>query len=144
MSFLLTIIAPFRFISRWRTRQALTRMRDWREKQAEREHQQTLLKTFLTSLETIQETSAREASDNSKALIEVAKAMTQQAAGFAEWMKCFQTTSSPTTSVVTEEDEYKAEQMKAMEAGMPADIAALPEEFRLAWALRNDPNLIGQ
>lgn len=114
------------------------------ERKLERDHQALLLKTFLTSLETIQETSARESSDNSKALIEVAKAVSEQAKGFGEWMKCFQATTPPTTSIVREEDEYREEQERALAAGLPADIAALPEEFRQAWVLQHDPNLFGQ
>lgn len=109
------------------------------ERKLERDHQALLLKTFLTSLETIQETSSRESSDNSKALIEVAKAVSEQAKGFGEWMKCFQATTPPTTSNVREEDEVEEEKQRALAAGMPAEIAALPEEFRLAWVLQNDP-----
>lgn len=144
VNFLSRLIAPFRFISRWRARQSLARMREWRLKEEERKHQLALLQSFLTSLETIQATSAKEATSNSAALVEVAKAMTQQASGFAEWMKLFQVSSPPTSTYVRDEDEYQREQQDALEAGMPSDIAALPEEFRLAWALRNDANLIGQ
>jgi sensor histidine kinase YesM len=113
------------------------------ERQAERAHQQQLLQHFLQSLETIQESATSQREADSKALMEVAKGMMAQASAFAEWIKCFQTSSQPTTSVVREEDEYAAEQMRLVESGFPADIAALPEEFRLAWALRNDPNLLG-
>ncbi len=142
MSFLHKFIQPFRFIARYRTRQALARVREWKLREAERDHQAALLKLFLTSLETIQEASAKESTQNSAALIEVAKSVAAQAQSFSEWMKCFQTSSAPTTSVVRDEDEYREEQMRNIQAGIPADIASLPEEFRLAWALRNDPNLL--
>lgn len=143
-AFLTRLILPFRFVSRYRSRQALARMREWREKEAERSHQQALLKTFLTSLETIQETSAKESSANAQALMKVAESVAAQAQSFAEWMKCFQTTTAPTSSVVTEDDEYRSEQLALVKQGLPADVDALPEEFRLAWVLKNDPNWLGQ
>lgn len=130
---LLRLYEACRFIQRYRNRLS-------EERRLEREHQALLLKTFLTSLETIQETTQKESSENAKAMIEIAKAISAQAMGFGEWMKCFQSNGNPTTSVVREADEYREEQERLVAAGFPADIAALPEEFRLAWVLKHDPN----
>lgn len=111
------------------------------ERQAERLHQQELLKTFLRSLELIQETAAKESGENAKALIEVAKSVTAQAESFGEWLKCFQPTSAPTTSVVRDEDEYVEEQLERMNQGLSADVSVLPPELQLAYALHHDPTL---
>lgn len=147
MELFLRLIQPFRFIARYRTRQAIARLREWKLLEADRAHQQTLVTAFLQSLQTIQETSQKESSQNAQALVAVAQAMTAQAAGFGEWMKLFQVGSPPTTSVVREADEYILEQQRKLEAGDPdVDIATLAPEFKLAWALQNgyDPNLLGQ
>lgn len=135
------LVEAFRFIARHRARVAGLAEQLRLERQAERDHQALLLKTFLSSLETIQEASAKESSVNAGALVEVAKGITAQAESFGNWIKLFNTTSVPTTSVVRESDEYQAEQLANLQNGLPADIAALPEEFQLAYALRNDPNL---
>lgn len=129
------------FLTAYRERKAAEAEARRVEREAERTHQALLLKTFLASLESIQEASAKESTSNAGALIEIAKGITAQAESFGQWIKLFNTTSAPTTSTVTEEDEYQAEQLANVKAGLPADIAALPEEFRLAWALHNDPNL---
>ncbi len=136
------ILQPFRFISRYHARQAIRRLREWKLLEAEREHQQALLKTFLKSLETIQETSTKESAANAQALVAVAQGLIAQATAFGEWMKLFQVSGAPTTSVITELDEYRAEQIKAFEAGLPAEIAALPEEYRQQWVLMHsaDPD----
>lgn len=133
-----------RFIAKYRARQHLELARVAEERKLERDHQALLLKTFLTSLETIQETSAKESTTNAAALIKIAEAVAAQANGFGEWMKCFQVGAPNTSTVVRDEDEYRDEQLRLIEAGFPADIAALPEEFKLAWALKNDPNLLTQ
>lgn len=114
------------------------------ERRLERAHQLELLNTFLHSLESIQEASARESAKNAEGLIAVATSMAKQAEGFAEWMKCFQVSTPPTTSIVRDEDEYIEEQKSLLGKGLPADIAALPEEFQLAYALQHDPNLKDQ
>lgn len=137
-------LSPFRFIFRYRQRQAVAAELLRSEREAERSHQAILLKTFLSSLEAIQEASAKESTANAGALIEVAKSITAQAQSFGQWITLFNTTSPPTSSTITEEDEYRAEQLANHQKGLPADIAALPEEFQLAWTLHNDPNFLGQ
>lgn len=95
---------------------------------------------FLSSLETMQLSGAEQATSDSKALIEVAKGMTAQAESFSQWLKLFQTTSAPTSSVVREEDEYAAQERRKFESNLPADLTVLPEEFQLQWVLAHDPN----
>lgn len=144
MAFLSSLLQPFRFLSRYRLRQQLLADQLRQDRKEERDHQALLLKTFLNSLETIQEASAKESTSNSDALIAVAKSVAAQAQSFGEWMKCFQAAVPPTSSVVRDEDEYAEEQARNLEKGLPADMEALPPEMRLAWALKNDPNWLGQ
>lgn len=122
----------------------MRRVREWKLLEAEREHQKDLATIFLKSLETIQATSAQESKANAEALIAVAKGMTAQAASFGEWMKCFQTTSAPTSTIIREEDEYRMEQerLEAQGLGLPDEMMDLPAEMRLAWALKHDRNLL--
>lgn len=114
------------------------------ERDRERAHQATLLNSFLASLETIQASATEKATEDTHALVEVAKGMTAQATAFSEWIKLFQTSTAPISSVITEEDEYRAEQQRKAELGYPVDLEDLPPEFQLAYALKRDPNLLGQ
>lgn len=75
-------------------------------------------------------------------LTEVAKAIAKQAESFGSWIALFQTTGPATSSVVRDEDEILRDQLKMLDAGMPPELAELPEELRLAWALKNDPNFM--
>lgn len=113
------------------------------EKQRERDHQVALLNGFLSTLETIQSAQAEKSSKDTDALIAVAQGMTAQAQSFSKWLELFQQTSAPTSTVITEEDEYRLEQQKKAELGYPVDIDDLPAEFQLAYALKRDPNLLG-
>jgi hypothetical protein len=111
------------------------------ERHRERLHQEVMLDKVLASLESIHEAAYKQNSADSQALIAVAKGMTAQATAFGDWIKCFQTAQVPTTSNVREEDEYLAEQERLVALGLPADLAVLPEEYRLAYVLNHDPNL---
>jgi hypothetical protein len=76
-------------------------------------------------------------------LKELAKAIAaSKPQGFSNWIELFKVSSPTTTSVVRDEDEILRDQMKLLDAGMPAELADLPEELRLAWALKNDPNFM--
>lgn len=139
----MTWLEPFRFITHYRQRKRQAEDTLWFERNAEREHQRKLLSLFLTSLETMQDAQTEQRTADSQALIAVAKGMTAQAESFNSWLTSFQTSEKPTTSIIRESDEYAEEQERLLSAGFPADIAALPEEFRMAYALRNDPMLMG-
>lgn len=136
----LRFVEPFRFIKHFRERQAERERLARDERQAERAHQQKLLEAVLTTVTSIQETSSSESAKTSEGLIAVATSMAKQAEGFAEWIKLFRASEPPTTSIVRDEDEL-GDELEA--AGMPRELAKLPQEFQLAWALKNDPNLPG-
>jgi G:T/U-mismatch repair DNA glycosylase len=120
----------FHFIRNWRER------RDAREAR-ERQHQLAMLESIGRTLESVVDSQTALVKQTSDALIEIAKSNAAQAAAFSDWLKSFQTTSAPTATTVTEEDEYMAEQAKLLEAmGISPQGADVPEEFKLALALR--------
>lgn len=107
---------------------------------AERDHQLALAQTFMEGLTEMQEAQRASQQISVDGLMEIAKAISAQAASFGQWIALFQTSGPTSSSVVRDEDEILRDQMKLLEAGMPAELADLPEELRLAWALKNDPN----
>jgi len=62
---------------------------------------------------------------------------------FASWMKSFQTTDAPTSSVVREEDELAAEQARLFEELGIEPGSAIPEEFKLALQLQKGISDLG-
>lgn len=110
---------------------------------AEREHELALVREALRGLEVFVEGQAAVAETQSAALMKLAEATASQASAFAEWFKSFQISSPPTTSSVTEEDEFRAEQDRLREEfgispSAVFDPTDLPEEFRLAHELQKD------
>lgn len=151
LAFLLSLAEPFRFIkhsreradylAQWDLRVATERAEQALEKSRfEQAHQLTLAKTFMDGLTAMQEAQRDAQQTSVDGLMEIAKAISAQAESFGKWIALFQTSGPATSSVVRDEDELLKEQMALLEAGMPAELAELPEELRLAWALKNDPN----
>lgn len=126
MKFLLSIIEFFRFFKHLRERRAARERLD-------REHQLALVTQLVHGLEVIAESSTRQAEENTKALSDIAKGVIAQAESFNSWIKSFQITSAPDTSVVRDEDELASEHQRFAESlGLPA----LPSEFALAHELQ--------
>lgn len=109
---------------------------------AERAHQLTLAQVFMDGLSSMQEASRDESKANADALIALAQSQAKHAESFSDWLKLFQSAPAPSSSTVRPEDELWLEQQKLMDAGMPVELAELPEELKLAWALQNDPNFM--
>lgn len=119
-----------RFIRNWRER------RDAREAR-ERQHQLAMLESIGKTLESLADANSSLVKQTTDALIAIAHANQAQAGAFSEWLKSFQTTSAPTSTTVSEEDEYAAEQAKLLESmGISLDGSDVPEEFKLALSLR--------
>jgi hypothetical protein len=136
----LKFIEPFRFIKHFRERQTERDRLAREERHAERTHQQKLLEAIVGAMTSMQETASTESAKTAEGLVAIAGSMAKQAEGFAEWIKLFRAQDAPTTSIIRDEDEL-ADELEA--AGMPRELAQLPQEFQLAWALRKDPNLPG-
>lgn len=128
LSLFAQLIEPFRFFKHRRERKA-------HERALEREHQLAMLQSVTGMIEALVDGQAKQASETAAALVEIAKSNQAQAEGFTTWLKSFQVTEPPTTSVVREEDEFNEEQKRFLETiGVaPGDV---PEEFRLAFDLQ--------
>jgi len=126
----------FGFIRRWRERQ------EAREAQ-ERAHQLAMLDRVTTMVENLSDSQTKQAAEQGAALVAVAKALAAQADVFASWMKSFQTTDAPTSSVVREEDELAAEQARLFEELGIEPGSAIPEEFKLALQLQKGISDLG-
>ena len=112
------------------------------EREAERQHQLAMFDKVIVMFETLADGQSRTAEQQSAALIEIAKANAAQAETFATWLKSFHTVETPTSSVITDEDEFYAEQQRMFEdAGIPT--ADLPPEFQLALRLQKGISDIG-
>lgn len=121
------IIDAFRFIRRYRERKQA-------ELAAERSHQLALIEQLAKSLEVITEGSAKQAEENTKAIVALAASSAAQAESFSTWIKSFHTVSSPESSVVRDEDELRDEEER--------QLADLPEEFRLAFSLHGNQDFL--
>lgn len=123
----------FEFFERRRARIAADR-------QLERDHQLAVISQITSSLEHLLDAQAKQNAENAGAVLALAAASAKNADAFAIWLKSFTVADAPTTSVVTEEDEYAIEQQKLAERyGIdPADLSDLPDEFRLAFELRKN------
>lgn len=116
---------------------AVRERREQREALA-REHQLALVREIVKGLEAITDGQVAQAREQASALTEIAKANAAQSEAFSKWFSSFQISSPPTSTVVTEEEEWAREQQKLAEHyGIPAEAAFdLPEEFRLAHELK--------
>lgn len=131
--FLSTFAEFFRFIKHYRERQLAADHRLAEERAAERAHQLSLVESIVRGLETISESSAKQAGELRVALVEIAKSSQAQSEGFSNWLKLFQTNSAPTSSVVRDEDELLAERNRSL--AQELGVESLPEEFQLAHQL---------
>lgn len=107
----------------------------------EREHQLNMIRAAVSAVEALAEGQARAAETQSAALIKLAEASHAQANSFSEWLKSFQISSAPESSVVSEADEWRAEQdalRKQLGLDPTDDPEDVPEEFRLALELQRD------
>lgn len=106
---------------------------------AERQHQMNVISAVTRVLETSLDSATTQNKQNADAMLAMAKAQATQAEAFGTWLKSFTTLAeAPTSSVVTEEDEYIEEQKQLLAHGYPADVSVMPEEFKLALALHRD------
>lgn len=154
MSFLTALFEPFRFIkhrqerhdylAQWELRVATEQAEQaLANSRRDQEHQLKLAQVFMDGLAAMHDAQRDAATSSADGMAAIAKAISSQAESFGAWVKLFQTTSAPTSSsVVTDEDELLKQQMLLIDAGMPAELADLPEELRLAWTLKNDPNFM--
>lgn len=110
------------------------------ERAAERAHQLAVIAQVTKVIEASLDSAAQQNARNADAMLEMARAGGKQADAFSDWLRSFTQTDhgAPTSSVVTEEDEYIAEQQQHLKHGFPADVSVLPEEFKLAFALHRD------
>ena len=120
-------------LARWREASAF-------ERALERQHQLAMVTAFASSLESLFESQAKQTSEQAQAVLALAAASSKNADAFGSWLHSFTASAAPTSSVVTEEDEYTREQLQMAEKfGIsPASLEDLPEEFALAFALRKD------
>lgn len=133
---LLEFLSHFRFLKKRRERLEAAELRIAATATAERAHQLAMLDRVTSMVESLVDSQAKQAAEQSAALIEIAKANQAQATSFSDWMKSFQTVDAPTTSVVREEDELAAEQSRLLEEfGLQPD-ETIPEEFKLALRLQ--------
>lgn len=130
---LMAILETFRFVKRYRLRQAQARELERQERAAEREHQFTMLETIFSKMVEMQKV-------NNEGLLALAGAQQAQADVLATWLKGFQISdpSPQPPQTVREEDEWVAEQRRLMVAGDPdAFPVDLPPEFQLAFAIEH-------
>lgn len=127
---------PFSFIKRRRERREAAEQRAIEAAAAERAHQLAMLDRVTSMVESLVDSQAKQAAEQSAALIEIAKANQAQATSFSDWMKSFQTVDAPTTSVVREEDELAAEQSRLLQEFGLEPNEVIPEEFKLALRLQ--------
>lgn len=108
------------------------------ERALAREHQLALVREIVKGVEALTDGQVEQAREQARALIEVARANSAQAEAFGNWLKSFTVAAAPTSSVVSEDDEWAAEQAKlASQYGLTPDMADhLPEEFKLAHQLQ--------
>lgn len=99
------------------------------QRQLERDHQVNLLTQISKALEVITDGSAKQAEENTKAILALASASAEQAKAFSGWLSSFQMSAPPTSSVVRDEDELEEEEARLMDS--------MPEEFKLAFSLHN-------
>lgn len=93
-------------------------------------------------IESLSEGQSKQITDVTSALVEIARSNQAQAEGFTTWLKSFQITEAPTSTVVREEDELREEQERVLsEFGL--DGAAVPEEFKLAFQLQKGISDLG-
>jgi hypothetical protein len=129
------LVDAFRFIKRYRERQAALRGEQLLERERERQHQLELMKVISSQL-------VEFARANNEGLLKLADASKEQAEVFKTWIEGFKPPSDLPieSSRVSEHDEWEREQ-KELE-----DVTSyLPPEFRLAAALdaadkSKDPN----
>lgn len=105
------------------------RVRRQAEREADRAHQLALVAALARSLEIITEGSAKQAEEQTKAIMALAASSAEQAKAFSTWIASFQVAAPPTTSVVREDDELREEEARL--------LAEMPEEFRLALQLHH-------
>lgn len=153
LAILLSLLEPFRFVKHYRARQDYLAKwalrvateeadRALEKSKVEQAHQLKLAQAFMSGLQAMQEAQKESQVASTEGLKEIAQAIAAQAESFGKWIQLFQVSGPATTSVVRDEDEVLKEQMKLLDAGMPAELVDLPEELRLAWALKNDPNFM--
>lgn len=108
------------------------------ERRLEREHQLAMVGKLVEMIESLGDAQVAQAKEQSLALVELAKSVQAQSASFEKWLDSFKLVDAPTSSVVTDEDEWTAEQKKlAEQLGIPADaVEYIPPEFKLALELR--------
>lgn len=131
--FLSRIARACNLVARWREQAAL-------ERALERQHQLAVITQITATLETLLDAQAKQNADTSTAVLALAASAGKNADAFGAWLQSFTASAAPTSSVVSEEDEYTAEQLRMAEKfGIsPASLEDLPEEFALAFALRKD------
>lgn len=127
MSFWTDFSERFRFVKHWRERADTLR----HENQL---HQLAVITASTKALEVLIEGQVRQTEESTKALLAIAAASSSQADAFGSWIKSFQVTEAPTSSVVRDEDEIKLELARYAEH-FGEDI---PEEFRLAHQLHRE------
>jgi hypothetical protein len=124
MSYLTVFVELFRFIKRYRERQAAAAEVARRERADERAHQLALIDSVFKRL-------AEGEQARSAGLVAIADAIAQQAGTINTWLEGFKLADpSPTPSqTVTEEDEWRKEAF-----GEAAEmVAKLPAEFQMAF-----------
>lgn len=119
--------------------EAARERREQREARA-RDHQLALVREIVKGIEALTDGQVAQAREQGAALTAIATANAAQSEAFSKWFSSFQITSPPTSSVVSEEDEWAREQQKLAEHyGLPSEAAFdLPEEFRLAHELKTN------
>jgi hypothetical protein len=131
MLYLTVLVDAFRFISRYRDRQAALRAEQARERAQEREHLRLLVEGVFVRLVDLIKV-------NQEGVLKLAEAQAKQADAFATWLKGFQTIPSENnqSTTIRDEDEWVAEQRRLAEQGDPnAFPVSLPPEFQLAYTL---------
>lgn len=109
----------------WWTQRKQDALRD------DREHQLAILAQVTRALELFTDSQTKQLEESTKGLMAIALANSAQAEAFSTWIKSFQISSPPTSSVVRDEDELADE-----DARHTNQLDSLPEEFRLALDLQ--------
>lgn len=125
----------FKFLKRYRERKAA-------ERQLEMAHQLSVVDRLAGMIESLSEGQSKQITEVTAALVEIARSNQAQAEGFTTWLKSFQLTESPTSSVIREEDELREEQARLLDDfGLGGE--SIPEEFRLALQLQKGISSLG-
>lgn len=127
LAFLLHILEPFRFLKHARERSALEAHLLRAERARERAHQQDMLESIFSRIESSQKATM-------EGFVEMAKGTQEQAKAFHTWLEMFQSSSAPESSTVRDSDEWLAEQQRLKDQGFPVDM---PVEFQLAAILKS-------